>query len=402
MTFDAIALDTDLSIGAIFPRASAHLRAQTRDTGPSTASRQPWVGASPSSRSSLPRQPDARGEVGKPGVQQDHVDPGRPSRPRAHHAAPRDPHARTQPARRAAQPPGRARSAEDRSGARFSSLFSFCTDRLGLTKASAFRRTAAARLLARFPVIAEYLADGRLNLTTLVELRDVLDEAHATEILDRAAGRTEDQVKQLVAALRPQPAPPDLLRKLPTPRNDSSGSGPEPVPGGTAHQAEQLPIPASSLPPAAPTPPAASAQPGPAPVRPSAGTAASVQPIAPERHVLRITVGATFSPISRRFARRCRTSCRGPDWSRCCTSACASRWRAYRVAAAARARRPRRRRPRRAVDMSRPPSGTRCGRAMAANAPSWGARASDVPPGTDSKSTTSIPSPGADRRPRRT
>src|SRR5687767_13675540 len=136
----------------------------------------------------------------------------------------------------------------------YSSLFSFCTDRLGLTKASAFRRTTAARLLARFPVIAEYLADGRLNLTTLVELRDVLDEAHATQILDRAAGRTEDQVKELVAALRPQPAPPDLLRKLPTPRNDSSGSGAELGPGCAAHQAAALPIPASPPPPAAPMP----------------------------------------------------------------------------------------------------------------------------------------------------
>jgi hypothetical protein len=38
-----------------------------------------------------------------------------------------------------------------------------------MTKASAFRRTTAARLLARFPVVADYLADGRLNLTTLVE-----------------------------------------------------------------------------------------------------------------------------------------------------------------------------------------------------------------------------------------
>jgi hypothetical protein len=176
----------------------------------------------------------------------------------------------------------------------FSSLFSFCTDRLGLTKASAFRRTTAARLLARFPFIAEYLADGRLNLTTLVELRDVLDEAHATDILDRAAGRTEDQVKQLVAALRPQPAPPDLLRRLPNQRNDSSGSGPELVPGSTAYQAKQLPVPASPLPPTAPTPPAASAQLAPAPARPSAGPVATLQPIAPERHVLRVTVGATF------------------------------------------------------------------------------------------------------------
>jgi hypothetical protein len=176
----------------------------------------------------------------------------------------------------------------------FSSLFSFCTDRLGLSKASAFRRATAARLLARFPVIAEYLADGRLNLTTLVELRDVLDEAHATEILDRAAGRTEDQVKELVAALRPQPAPPDLLRKLPTQRNDSSGSGPERLPGSTAHQAKELSIPASPLPPAAPTLPAASTQPAPAPARSSAGPAARLQPIAPELHVLRVTVGATF------------------------------------------------------------------------------------------------------------
>jgi hypothetical protein len=69
----------------------------------------------------------------------------------------------------------------------FPSLFAFCTEHLGLTKASAFRRTTAARLLARFPLVAEYLADGRLNLTTLVELRDILDEAHLIDILDRAA-----------------------------------------------------------------------------------------------------------------------------------------------------------------------------------------------------------------------
>src|SRR5688500_12179412 len=58
----------------------------------------------------------------------------------------------------------------------FPSLFAFATGFLGYSKAAAYRRTMAARLLARFPVIAEYLADGRLNLTTLVELRDVLEE----------------------------------------------------------------------------------------------------------------------------------------------------------------------------------------------------------------------------------
>jgi len=98
------------------------------------------------------------------------------------------------------------------------SLFAYCVEHLGLTKASAFRRTAAARLLARFPVVADYLSDGRLNLTTLVELRDVLVEDRLDEILGRAAGRTEEQVKELCAALAPRSAPADLFRRLPAPR----------------------------------------------------------------------------------------------------------------------------------------------------------------------------------------
>jgi 5-methylcytosine-specific restriction endonuclease McrA len=194
----------------------------------------------------------------------------------------------------------------------YPSLFSFCTDFLGLSKGSAFRRTTAARLLARFPLVAEYLADGRLNLTTLVELRDVLDEAHLVEILERAADRTEEQVKELVAALRPQAAPADLLRKLPDRRNDCSGSGPKPSIANTIEPAlAPLPPPASALvaapgaspsvePARAPLPPPASAlvaAPAARPwvaVRPDARSAARLEPIAPERHVLRVTVGSDF------------------------------------------------------------------------------------------------------------
>jgi 5-methylcytosine-specific restriction endonuclease McrA len=171
----------------------------------------------------------------------------------------------------------------------FPSLFAFCTEFLGLSKASAFRRTTAARLFARFPPVAEYLADGRLNLTTLVELRDVLDEAHVAEILDRAAGRTEEQVKELVASLRPRAAPADLLRKLPDQRNHCGGSGPQPPAASIAEPVAPPPAltSASMAPPAAP--PSAA-------VRPETGTrsAARLEPIAPERHVLRVTVGPEF------------------------------------------------------------------------------------------------------------
>jgi 5-methylcytosine-specific restriction endonuclease McrA len=109
----------------------------------------------------------------------------------------------------------------------YPSLFAFCTEYLGLTSSSAFRRTTAARLLARFPVVATYLADGRLCLTTLVELRDVLEESRLDEVLGRAAGRTEQQVKELVAAMRPRPAPPEMLRRLPTPTANDNTAVPQ-------------------------------------------------------------------------------------------------------------------------------------------------------------------------------
>ncbi len=158
----------------------------------------------------------------------------------------------------------------------FSSTFAYLTDHLGLTRSSAFRRTTAARLVARFPIVTEYLGDGRLCLTTLVELRDVLEEARLGEILDRAAGRTEEQVRALVAALRPRPAPMDLLRRLPEPKS----AQPVPVSAGAA------------LTPAAPAEPApVSAAPAPTP---RARPAPRVEAISEELRVLRITVGREF------------------------------------------------------------------------------------------------------------
>src|SRR5678816_3850213 len=105
----------------------------------------------------------------------------------------------------------------------YGSVWAFCTEYLGLSKGTTYRRITSAQLIARFPMIEEYLADGRLSARTLSLLRDVLDEARLIEILDRAAGRTEDQVKELVAALRPQPAQPDLFRRLPAPPSPRRG-----------------------------------------------------------------------------------------------------------------------------------------------------------------------------------
>ena len=100
----------------------------------------------------------------------------------------------------------------------YSSLWAYCIGRFGWSEGTTFRRTTSARLLRRFPVIAGYLAAGKLSLMTLCALRDVLrdlGEASPEGVLDRAAGKTEKDVELLVKTLRPEPAPADLLRRLP-------------------------------------------------------------------------------------------------------------------------------------------------------------------------------------------
>src|SRR3954466_7033417 len=69
---------------------------------------------------------------------------------------------------------------------------------LRLSESSACRRIAAARMLARFPQIGGHLLSSRLTLMSLVALKDVLDETNVGELLDRASGLTEPEVRQLV------------------------------------------------------------------------------------------------------------------------------------------------------------------------------------------------------------
>jgi hypothetical protein len=166
----------------------------------------------------------------------------------------------------------------------FSSMFAYLAEHLRLSNGCAFRRSKAARLMARFPIIADYLRDGRLSLKKLVELREVLDEEHVVEILDRAVEMTENQVKELVVELRPKKALADLLQKLPTPRNDSSRPPAEPTPAllpqGEPPVVETAP----------PLPPPVAAAPARVPTTPPG----RVEPIAPDRHVLRVTVDSAF------------------------------------------------------------------------------------------------------------
>jgi 5-methylcytosine-specific restriction endonuclease McrA len=87
------------------------------------------------------------------------------------------------------------------------SLFAFLHVELGLSKGGAFFRQTAARLLQRFPEIIEPLRDGRLCITTVVELARVLTEANRAEVLPRFYGCSSQEAKEVVAALLPMASP---------------------------------------------------------------------------------------------------------------------------------------------------------------------------------------------------
>jgi hypothetical protein len=45
----------------------------------------------------------------------------------------------------------------------YTSLFYYCVRQLGLSKSSAFRRSEVARLIVRFPLVADRMAQSRLR-----------------------------------------------------------------------------------------------------------------------------------------------------------------------------------------------------------------------------------------------
>src|SRR5689334_21581793 len=93
----------------------------------------------------------------------------------------------------------------------YPSLWALLTKRFGMSDKKARRRVTAARLMARFPQIAGYLLRGDLELSCLCELRDVLEEGTVDEVLERAKGLTLDEVRVLVATIRPKPVAPDIV-----------------------------------------------------------------------------------------------------------------------------------------------------------------------------------------------
>jgi hypothetical protein len=89
-----------------------------------------------------------------------------------------------------------------------SGLFMFLHRELGLSKGASHYRKTAAEVIQRVPEVIEPLRDGRLCITSIVELAKVLTPENKAEVLPRFFHRSRREAMEITAELRPDPAPP--------------------------------------------------------------------------------------------------------------------------------------------------------------------------------------------------
>ncbi len=86
----------------------------------------------------------------------------------------------------------------------YTSLWLYLHRELGLSKGTAHFRVVAAGLVARFPEVEAALRDGRLCITSVVELAKVLTVENQAEVLPRFFHRSKQEAQAVVAELRPR------------------------------------------------------------------------------------------------------------------------------------------------------------------------------------------------------
>ena len=96
-----------------------------------------------------------------------------------------------------------------------STLWQYVHEGLGYPECQTFARTTCVRLLREYPQVTGYLLDGRLSMSTLVELRHALSPGKVDDLLAQAAGKSKREVRELVSAMNAPVAPVAEIRDLP-------------------------------------------------------------------------------------------------------------------------------------------------------------------------------------------
>jgi hypothetical protein len=85
----------------------------------------------------------------------------------------------------------------------YAHVFDYLHRELRLSRAAAHFRKVAARLVARFPEVIEPLRDGRLCLTSVVELARVMTEDNRGEVLERFFGCSKQEAREVAVEIKP-------------------------------------------------------------------------------------------------------------------------------------------------------------------------------------------------------
>ena len=85
----------------------------------------------------------------------------------------------------------------------FANLFEYLQRELGLSRGAAHYRKVAARLVDRFPEVVEPLRDGRLCLSSVLELAKVISESNRHEVLPRFFHRSREEARQVAVEIAP-------------------------------------------------------------------------------------------------------------------------------------------------------------------------------------------------------
>ena len=122
-----------------------------------------------------------------------------------------------------------------------SSMFDFCTRRLGMSEGEAFRRITGARIARQFPEVLSLVEQRKIHLSALCLLRHHLTEENHTELFRDASRKSRRDLEALLAARFPKPDVPSSMRKLPERVACAASPGSHTLPlassGGSARQA---------------------------------------------------------------------------------------------------------------------------------------------------------------------
>jgi hypothetical protein len=100
----------------------------------------------------------------------------------------------------------------------YTSCFYFLHRELGLSKGAAFYRKTAAALIQSYPEIVGPLRDGRLCITSVVELAKVITPENRGEVVARFFHASKREAKAVAATLRPMEAAPPHREVVTIPR----------------------------------------------------------------------------------------------------------------------------------------------------------------------------------------